>query len=206
MSVKDRILGVAKKLFATNGYENTSTMSVARSAQTSESQILKYFGSKEGLLEAIFEDGWHHASEGFGAIEYLPSPGAKLQALFGIVLSRLDEDSELKQLVLLEGRKIRKEGHMVMMTNGFLEVVKLVDGLLEQMRESGQLRADLHPHAVRSVLIGMMEGLLRDQMLAGQLTYPADFTSDDIRELFLHVLQSFTAGSARVLSATRAQH
>lgn len=82
-STRDRILLAGKEFFATHGYENTSTAAIARSAQTSESQIIKHFGSKEGLLQAIFEDGWTRIAEAFGAIEYLPSPAAKLQALAG---------------------------------------------------------------------------------------------------------------------------
>jgi hypothetical protein len=80
-SASDRILHAAKTLFAQAGFENTSTISIARLAQTSESQIIKHFGNKEGLLEAIFEEGWKHIGEAFGALEYVPSPSSKLQAL-----------------------------------------------------------------------------------------------------------------------------
>src|SRR5215831_6731126 len=55
---RERILLAAKRLFARNGYENTSTIAVARDAGTSESQLMKHFGSKQGLLEAILERGW----------------------------------------------------------------------------------------------------------------------------------------------------
>jgi TetR/AcrR family transcriptional repressor of uid operon len=187
-----RILQAAKTLFAVSGFENTSTISIARLAQTSESQIIKYFGHKEGLLEAIFEDGWTHIGEAFGALEYIPAPSAKLQALVGLILTKLEEDEQLKQLFLLEGRRIRKEGHMVLMTEGFLRLVKTVDRLLREMRDLGQLRSDLHLEGMRSALIGMMEGLLRDRMLVNRIPYSASYNAEDIRKLFLHVLNSFS--------------
>jgi AcrR family transcriptional regulator len=189
----DRILHAAKMLFAVSGFENTSTISIARQAQTSESQIIKHFGTKEGLLEAIFEDGWTHIAQAFGALEYIPSPSSKLQALVGLILTKLEEDEQLMQLFLLEGRRIRKEGHMVLMTRGFLALVKVVDRLLREMRDLGQLRSDLHIEAIRSALIGMMEGLLRDRMLSSRIAYPASFNAEDIRRVFLHVLHSFSA-------------
>lgn len=34
----------------------------------------------------------------------------------------------------------------------------------------------------------MMEGLLRDKMLAGRIPYSASFNAEDILKLFLHVL------------------
>jgi len=38
-----------------------------------------------------------------------------------------------------------------------------------------------------------VEGLLRDRMMARRANYPAAFSPDDIRKLFLHVLQSFSS-------------
>ena len=189
----ERILNAAKTLFAESGFENTSTMSIARLAQTSESQIVKHFGTKEGLLEAIFEDGWKHIGQAFGAIEYLPSPGSKLQGLVGLILTKLEEDAQLKQLFLFEGRRIRREGRMVLMTQGFLQLVRTTDRLLKEMRDLGQLRSDLHLEGIRSALIGMLEGLLRDKVLASRIPYSASFNAEDIRKLFLHVLNSFSA-------------
>ena len=53
-----RLLNAGKSLFAKNGYENTSTAAIAREAGSSESQLIRYFGGKAGLLEAIFNDSW----------------------------------------------------------------------------------------------------------------------------------------------------
>jgi AcrR family transcriptional regulator len=199
-SAAERILKAAKMLFAESGFENTSTISIARLAQTSESQLIKHFGNKEGLLEAIFEEGWTHIAEVFGPLEYIPAPTAKLQALVGLILSKLNDDEQLKKLFLLEGRRIRKEGHMVLMTRGFVRLVNRADSLLKEMRDLGQLRSDLPIEGMRSALIGMIEGLLRDQMLAGRIPYSASFNSEDIRKLFLHVLHSFSTDSEHFAS------
>src|SRR6476659_6028816 len=118
-SSRERILMSAKQLFASRGYENTSTVAIARLAGTSESQLMKHFGSKEGLLESIFDAGWHELSSHMTALEQLPSPGQKLHALLDATLAGLERDQELKQLMLLEGRRIRREGRMVLMTAGF---------------------------------------------------------------------------------------
>lgn len=203
-STRDRILLAGKEFFAIHGYENTSTAAIARSAQTSESQIIKHFGSKGGLLQAIFEDGWRRIAEAFAAIEYLSSPSAKLQALAGLILTKLEEDDQLKQIFLLEGRRIRKEGHLVLMTKGYLNLIATIDGLLAEMNSAGQLRPELHLEGIRSVIVGMMEGLLRDKILATRVGYPASFGSDDIRKLFLHVLQSFSTPVLRMVPPARA--
>lgn len=191
-SSHDRILQAAKQLFAQRGYENTSTVAIARQAGTSESQLMKHFGSKEGLLEAIFQQGWTNMAHVFHGIEQLSSPTEKLQALLDLILAGFERDPALKQLLLLEGRRVRKEGRLVMMTPGYLDFVDTIDRLIEQMRAQGHLRAGLQPQAVRSALIGMFEALMRDQLLAHRMGYPAQFSAEDIRFMFNLVLGSFS--------------
>ncbi|HEX8798622.1 MAG TPA: helix-turn-helix domain-containing protein, partial [Terriglobales bacterium] len=70
LSSHDRILRAAKRLFAQNGYENTSTVAIAREAGTSESQLMKHFGSKQGLLVAIFDRGWTRMNERIKTINH----------------------------------------------------------------------------------------------------------------------------------------
>jgi AcrR family transcriptional regulator len=191
-SSRERILQAAKKLFAEHGYDNTSTVAIARAAGTSESQLMKHFGSKEGLLEAIFEAGWAAMSYIFRAINDLDSPSEKLEVMLDMVITVLDRDPELKELMLLEGRRIRKEGHMVMLTGGYLKFIGVIDAVLTEMRSRGELRADVHNDAVRSALTSMSEGMLRDQVLARRMGFPAAYDSAEMRRIFKIVLASFS--------------
>src|SRR5918999_2940128 len=62
-SSRDRLLEAAKRLFAAQGYEQTATSAIAREAGTSESQLMRYFGGKAGLLEALFDQAWTDLNE-----------------------------------------------------------------------------------------------------------------------------------------------
>ncbi len=190
LSSHDRILLAAKQLFASRGYENTSTVNIARLAGTSESQLMKHFGSKEGLLEAIFEQGWEQMAYYYRGIEELTSPTEKLQALLDLMVNALQRDPDLKQLLLLEGRRVRKEGRMILMTEGYLRFVKVLDGILAQMKEKGSLRSDLDVQALRSGLTGMFEGMLRDQVLAQRVGYPASYGIKELRAVFNCVIEA----------------
>lgn len=46
---------IAARLFALNGYENTSVTSIAREAGTSPASVFYYFGDKAALFRAAFE-------------------------------------------------------------------------------------------------------------------------------------------------------
>jgi AcrR family transcriptional regulator len=191
-STHERILRVGKTLFANRGYEHTSTSAIARQAGTSESQLMKHFGSKAGLLEAVFIEGWTKITEQARlSIQDVTSPTEKLQVISRSILVHLERDPELKLLMLLEGRRIRKEGQMVALTEGFLGFVKLLDGVLYEMRDLHMLRPSLSPQAVRSALMGMLEGMLRDRFLADRLGFPADFNLQQLQEILGFALASF---------------
>src|SRR3982751_1957287 len=55
---RTRLLAAGKELFAREGYEQASTAAIAKAAGTSESQLMRYFGGKAGLLDAIFNESW----------------------------------------------------------------------------------------------------------------------------------------------------
>lgn len=54
---KEKILQAALQLFAKEGYFATSTSKIAKVAEVSEGLIFRHFGNKEGLLQAILEEG-----------------------------------------------------------------------------------------------------------------------------------------------------
>src|SRR3954462_659755 len=145
ISSHDRILAAAKRLFSTQGYEATSTMAIARLAGTSESQMMKHFGSKEGLLEAILDAGWRSMAGSLQQLERLEASSEKLMAMLNIVLTTLNDDPDLRELLLLEGRRIRREGRMVVLSPGYLRFVASVDDVLRKMASNGTLRQDIAP-------------------------------------------------------------
>lgn len=192
LSSHDRILLSARSLFSSQGYENATTSAIARMAGTSESQLIKHFGSKEGLLGAIFDQSWQRVSKALGQkLSECETPFDKLRALSELMIDALERDMDLRTLMLLEGRRIRKHGAMVVLTDGFLQMVATIDGLLEEMRQTGQLQPGLNSQAVRSALIGAAEGLLRDQILAARGNFPASYTSEELRKVFRLFLDCF---------------
>jgi hypothetical protein len=80
---------------------------------------------------------------------------------------------------------------MVALTEGFMSFVQLVDGVLQQMTDAHMLRANLNPQAVRSALMGMLEGMLRDRFLADRLGFPANFDLGQLQEILGLALGSF---------------
>jgi AcrR family transcriptional regulator len=193
-SSHDRIREGAKALFAERGYEATTTAAICRLAGTSQSQLIKHFTHKQGVLEAIFEYAWEQLNPAVQlAIERNPSPTQKLRTIVDMALSFLQKDRDLRTIFLLEGRRIRGDGHMVVLVPGFLDFIRILDGVLKEMHGRGQLVPNVHPQAVRSALMGAFEGLLRDQMLARTSRFPAAYSETDLPAVFSCFLSAFLA-------------
>ena len=184
-SSHDRVRTAAKDLFAERGYEDSSTAEICRLAGTSQSQLVKHFNSKLGLLEAVFENAWEQINPAIRlAVQKIPSPTDKLRIVVDMVLTFLERDRALRTLFLLEGRRIRGDGHMVVLTPGFVEFIHFLDGILEEMAARGELSPDVHLQALRSGFMGAIEGMLRDQDLARTSHFPAAYSEADSRVIF----------------------
>lgn len=191
-SSRERLAEAAKALFAERGYEATSTVAICRLAGTSESQLIKHFGSKQGILQAIFEGAWERINPAVRlATESIALPREKLRITIEMVLNFLAKDLQLRTLFLLEGRRLRGDGQLVVLVPGFLEFVEMVDEILRELVREGALAGNLHPQAFRSALMGAIEGMLRDQMLATTSHFPATYSDLDVRA----VCSAFLAAS-----------
>jgi len=195
ISSRERILLAAKHLFARNGYENTSTVAIAREAGTSESQLMKHFGSKQGLLSAILDRGWAAVIQRVGALRADAAPSDRLIGMLEAAVVEMEHDRELKELMTLESRRVRKDTREVQMSRGYRQFTELFDGVLSEMRGRQQIRPDVNLEAARAALVGTVESLLRDQVVAGRSDLRASYSFDDVRNL-LHVLVGAISGHA----------
>jgi AcrR family transcriptional regulator len=192
LSSHDRILKAAKHLFARSGYENTSTVAIARDAGTSESQLMKHFGSKQGLLSAILDRGWLRIAERLGAAQRTSSPGDRLLAILEAVAIELENDAELKDLMMLESRRVRKDSTEVLMSDGFRKFSDGVQEILVEMRNDGMIRTDVNLDAARAAYIGMVEGMMRDQVVAKRSEFHASYGLDDVRKVLEIIVPAFS--------------
>lgn len=56
MDNREKLLNVALKLFASEGYSSIGIQKIVSAANVTKPTLYHYFGNKEGLLKALFED------------------------------------------------------------------------------------------------------------------------------------------------------
>ena len=184
-----------------NGYENTSTVAIAREAGTSESQLMKHFGSKRGLLAVILDRGWTNIA---ARVQMVPANASPVDRLFRVLeafIIELENDSDLKNLMVLEAGRVRKDNRDVIVSAGFQHFAEVVHSILVEMRDQGQISSDLNLEAVRAAFIGMTKGLLRDQVLAQRSEFRASYSSDDLKKVLGMLVSAFAGEELHQLKA-----
>jgi AcrR family transcriptional regulator len=202
LSSHDRILRAAKRLFAEVGYENASTVSIAREAGTSESQLMKHFGSKQGLLIAILDRGWNCVSERAKATNHAHSAADRLLSLLMAATIELENDPQLKTIAALEARRVRKDGTEIAVSRGYRKFRELLDRALIDMRTEGQIRTDLNLDAVRAAVLGIADGLWRDQIVAMRTGMTSSYNFDDMHKLLELFIGAFAEAPAQQARAS----
>ena len=180
-----RLLNAGKTLFAKNGYESTSTAAIARESGSSESQLIRYFGGKAGLLEAIFNEAWSAIGE--GVEEQLAGAEHGRDAiirLLSLMIQAFNRDHDIAFLFLFEGRRMRGSSHEVALSKGFVKFLQVVDALIDRGRQDGSFRTDLDGKILCSAMLGAAEGMVRDRVLSERNRQEHPFNDEAVLATF----------------------
>jgi AcrR family transcriptional regulator len=195
-----RLIAAGKSLFARVGYEQTSTAAIARRAGTSESQLVRYFEGKAGLLQTIFDESWQPLNE--RALALIGAAVNAREAILGVVsafVHAFAQDPELAFLFLFEGRRLRGTKPGVILSKGFLAFEELTRELIVRGQKDGSFSKGFSAAAIASAVRGAVEGMIRDRLQAERSGKVRPFSEREIRR----VLSAMLAGVSRTPPARR---
>jgi AcrR family transcriptional regulator len=135
-----QIIGVAEKLFAEKGFSGTSVRDISQEADINVSMISYYFGSKEKLIEALFEV---RSKDFLARLESLLlnadlSPIQKVNLMIDGVVERLIEKQCFHNIVVRE----QLAGNRTPIISDLLRTMKMknlraMEGIIEEGQQLG---------------------------------------------------------------------
>lgn len=183
-----RLIAAGKSLFARLGYEQTSTAAIAREAGTSESQLVRYFDGKLGLLGSIFEESWKPLNEKVQTlIANATNAREAVLHVLSAMIGALARDPELAFLFLLEGRRVRG-AHELVMSKGAVQFSQLIRHLIQRGQKDGSFSKSFNDVAVASALVGLTESMIRDRLIAERSERTSPFSEREIHRVFSAML------------------
>jgi TetR/AcrR family transcriptional regulator len=144
-TVRQQLLDAARGLFAKQGYDAVSIRAVAEAAQVNPAMIHYYFGSKQGLYEAMLTDTFTPLIERLASVLGSADDDGALRNFFRLYMHTLGANPWMPPLIL---REVVAEGGRL--RGWFIQQFASRGGgmltrLIEREQAAGRIRADADP-------------------------------------------------------------
>jgi TetR/AcrR family transcriptional regulator len=151
----ERILATAERLFAEHGFDAVSMHSIAEQAGVSKANVFHHFTSKNELYIAVLRHACHDASQ---HLDDLGGDDATLAERLGKFahahLASLLEHGQVTRLSLRELLNDDSRQSQELAEKVYGEKFARFVAILRAGQDAGELRADIDPAMVATVLIG----------------------------------------------------
>ncbi len=183
---RNHILEVAERLFATEGYVGTSVRDIAQTAGVNIAMISYYFGSKEKLLEAVFEMRTQYAIDQVTAIvenEDL-QPLDKVFKLIDNYVDRMVRFQHFHKIMVREQISTKDDTHI----GGLIRQTKkknqgFIKKLIQDGQKKGVFKKNIDIPLMMVTMIGTVNQLISTQHYYRELNNLVDMPDDDFEKL-----------------------
>ena len=165
---RSRIIKAATKLFAENGYQQTTIAEIAKMVGLAEGSIYEHFRGKEDILLTI-PDVWVNRAIQELELQLLGIQGAtnKLRKFLWWYMHYIESEPLTAKVVFL----FLKTNPNFIQTEVYPNVktfYSYLTKIFEEGRETGELMPDLNPFIARATFLGTIEHLVIRWLLKGQ--------------------------------------
>jgi TetR/AcrR family fatty acid metabolism transcriptional regulator len=158
------ILRAATEVFAEQGFNSVTVAAIADRAGIGKGTVYEYFSSKDELLFAVFE--W--MNEGIfdrihGLIEVAGTTLERLRSLLDLGAQINREQMEMQAVVLdfwsaSRGTKVEERYNQACLAT-FRSYRRLVANVIREGQAAGEIRPNIDPEAVATMVVAAMDGL-----------------------------------------------
>ena len=194
------IMEAAEKLFAAKGFEGSSIRDIADAAGVNLAMISYYFGSKEKMMEALFEYRGNFMKlklENLLADESI-TPWEKIQDVIDQYLERLLNNPDFYRIMARE----QMESSNSMINQKIIEIksrnIGLLASIMKQGQDQGTFKTSVDVPLLLMTLVGTIGQLLTSGKFYQILGKQTSLTEEEYREqtkqkLRQHLKQVFKA-------------
>ncbi len=148
-----QLILAARDLFISGGYDQTTTVQIARHAGVSEGILFHHFGSKKGLFARIAED---YATELAAAMQVPAADGITITSIVRNIFAFMLEHHVLDRLIQTRGPELAEQAAFRRQEI----VVGAIERLLSARIKAGQMRRG-DPHIMAELQYGFVDGAVR---------------------------------------------
>jgi AcrR family transcriptional regulator len=179
------ILEVAERLFATNGYEGTSVRDIAHEAGVNIAMISYYFGSKEKLLQSVFEMRVQFIQvqlESMLSNEQL-SPLEKVYQFLDNFVERMMNQQQFHKIMVREQIAQKYEPITKLILDAKKRNQELVKKLITDGQKKGVFKKNVDLSLVLITVIGTANQMISTQHIYREINNLEHLSDEDFQKL-----------------------
>jgi AcrR family transcriptional regulator len=163
-TLKERIVHESIKLFSLKGFLSTSTQDIMREARTSKGGLYNHFKSKDDIFYAVLSEArkiWRQRN--LNGLDQIEKPVAKVKKLLENYRDRYLTDSETFPggcIFVTLSVELDDQNALFSraLNEGFIQLKAMIKRLLDQGKESGEIREDINTESVTEMIFSGMLG------------------------------------------------
>jgi AcrR family transcriptional regulator len=151
-----QILQTAEKLFSEKGYDGTSVRDIAEEANVNIAMISYYFGSKEKLMEVVFEQRTEHVKLQVASLlnnEKL-TPSQKIDTLVNEYIDRIVDKEKFIKIMMCEQVINKNPVVSKLIYDMRKKNTQEITRLIKEGQQSGVFKKNIDVPLMMSTLIG----------------------------------------------------
>ena len=149
---REQLIGVARSVFADQGYVGASMEEIAERAEVSKPIVYEHFGGKEGVYQVVIDREVGHLVERIREALDAPGPRAAVERAAEAFLGYIEEEEEGFKVLVRDAPRAGSPGSLASVIE---DIAARVEGLLE--KELGERGYDGTIAPVMSrALVGMV--------------------------------------------------
>jgi len=198
---KLQIIEAAEELFASKGFAGTSVRDIAQQADINVSMISYYFGSKEKLIEALFDVRLNQSRSQIEMIlqnEEL-TPHQKINIWIDSVLDQLMSSQSFHKIMMREQLSTERtpiiSDHIMELK---LRNVELMTNLISEGQKAGDFRENIDMMLITTTLYGTINQAIATQEFLRKIHHMEDMDDQE----FQHFLKKKLSTHLKIIFKT----
>ena len=179
------ILEAAEGLFATKGYDGTSVRDIAQEAGVNIAMISYYFGSKEKLLQAVFEMRTRYVTEQIESMlrDETLEPMDKVFKLIDNYIERIMSQQQFHKIMVREQITQKDTEIVKLIQETKKRNLDLIKKLITEGQRKGAFKKNIDIPLMMMTMIGTANQLITAQHYYREMNNLHDLPDDEFQKL-----------------------
>jgi len=181
---RERIINSATALFAKKGFNDTSMLEIARSADVAEGTVYEYFRNKEDLLISIPFEKLSNLYDDVSNISPEKTINKTISSIFDFYYAQKDYSTILVLMLRTNKRFYKSQGNEII-----INIYKVIEAAVKKGQTENIFNNDLDLDICRNLLFGTLDHIMIPWIIFDR-QYDLKSVGEEVANLFVNAIRA----------------